>query len=97
MSPRTDASERHRLDAISPGGRRLLPVKARGISEVPTPVPCPSAASTRPGSPRARTPRRSSDGRIVRPRALAVSRLMTSSNLVGGWIGRLAGLAPLRI
>jgi hypothetical protein len=31
------------------------------------------------------------------PRAFAVLRLITSSNLVGCTIGRLAGLAPLRI
>src|SRR5215204_2873807 len=36
-------------------------------------------------------------GGMVRPRALAVLRLMTSSNLVGCSIGRSAGLAPLRI
>src|SRR5215469_1048217 len=34
---------------------------------------------------------------IVRPSALAVLRLMTSSNFVGCWTGRSAGLAPLRI
>src|SRR6185436_15469377 len=33
----------------------------------------------------------------VRPSALAVLRLMTSSNLVGCSTGRSAGLAPLRI
>jgi hypothetical protein len=33
----------------------------------------------------------------VRPRALAVLRLMISSNLVGCSIGRSAALAPLRI
>jgi hypothetical protein len=33
----------------------------------------------------------------VRPSALAVLRLMTSSNLVGCWTGRSAGFAPLRI
>ena len=38
-----------------------------------------------------------SDGGIVRPRALAVLRLMTSSNLVACSIGKSAGLAPLRI
>src|SRR5215510_6342188 len=41
--------------------------------------------------------RASSDGGIVRPRALAVLRLMTSSNSVGRSTGRSAGLAPLRI
>jgi hypothetical protein len=34
---------------------------------------------------------------IVRPSAFAVFRLMTSSNFVGCWTGRSAGLAPLRI
>src|SRR5262249_27541884 len=34
---------------------------------------------------------------ILRPRALAVVRLITSSNLVGCTTGRSAGLAPLRI
>src|SRR5712692_9220787 len=34
---------------------------------------------------------------IVRPRALAVLRLMTDSNFVGCSTGRSAGLAPLRI
>jgi len=33
----------------------------------------------------------------VRPSALAVLRLITSSNLVGAWTGRSLGLAPLRI
>src|SRR5207244_5652739 len=41
--------------------------------------------------------RPSSDGGIVSPSALAVLRLMTSSNLVGCSIGRSAGLAPLKI
>ena len=35
--------------------------------------------------------------RILRPRAFAVLRLMTSSNFVGWSIGRSPGLAPLRI
>src|SRR5207245_8024205 len=34
---------------------------------------------------------------IVKPRALAVLRLMTNSNFVGCSTGRSAGLAPLRI
>src|SRR5262249_42657774 len=36
-------------------------------------------------------------GGIFRPRALAVLRLITNSNLVGCSTGRSAGLAPLRI
>ena len=38
----------------------------------------------------------SSDGGIVRPRALAVLRLMTSSNFVGCSTGRSAGLGALQ-
>jgi hypothetical protein len=41
--------------------------------------------------------RTSSDGGIVRPRVFAVLRLITSSNFVFCWMGRSAGLAPLRI
>ena len=41
--------------------------------------------------------RASTDGGIVRPSALAVFRLITSSNFVGCSTGRSAGLAPLRI
>src|SRR4029077_13627852 len=41
--------------------------------------------------------RSKSDGGIVRPRALAVLRLMTSSNLVGRSTGGSDGLAPLSI
>src|SRR5262245_44220679 len=41
--------------------------------------------------------RASRDGGAVRPSALAVLRLMTSSNFVGCSTGKLAGLAPLRI
>jgi hypothetical protein len=37
------------------------------------------------------------DGGIVRPSALAVFRLITSSNFVGCWTGKSAGLAPFRI
>ena len=41
--------------------------------------------------------RASTDCGIVRPRALAALRLMTSSNFVGCSIGRSPGFAPLRI
>jgi len=40
---------------------------------------------------------KSSVGGIVRPRALAALRLMTSSNLMGRSTGRSAGVAPFRI
>ena len=41
--------------------------------------------------------RASTDGGIVRPRALAVLRLITISNFVGCSTGRSPGLAPLSI
>src|SRR3974390_3249711 len=41
--------------------------------------------------------RASSVGGTVRPSALAVLRLITSSYWVGCWTGRLAGFSPLRI
>src|SRR5262245_58330738 len=41
--------------------------------------------------------RASTAGGMVRPRAFAVLRLMTSSNLVGFATGRSAGLVPLKI
>src|SRR5215471_2959486 len=37
------------------------------------------------------------EGGIVSPSALAVLRLTTSSNVVGCWTGRSAGLAPFRM
>ena len=41
--------------------------------------------------------RASIDCGTVRPSAFAVFKLMTSSNFVGCWTGKSAGLAPLRI
>ena len=41
--------------------------------------------------------RASTEGGIVRPRALAVLRLITSSYLVGDCTGRSAGFSPLRM
>src|SRR5947209_11547730 len=41
--------------------------------------------------------RASSDGGTVSPSALAVLRLITSSNLVGCCTGKSAGLSPLRM
>src|SRR5262249_2030923 len=58
----------------------------------PARQPCPSAHHSITSSARAST-----EGWMVRPRALAVLRLMTSSNFVGCSTGRAAGLAPLRI
>src|SRR6185312_3630454 len=41
--------------------------------------------------------RASSDGGTVRPSACALFRFTNSSNFVGCWTGRSAGLAPLRM
>src|SRR5260221_2077259 len=41
--------------------------------------------------------RASSVSGTVRPSAFAVLRLMTSSNLVGCWTGRLLGFSPFRM
>src|SRR5262245_66462290 len=41
--------------------------------------------------------RKSKDSEIVNPNALAVLRLITSSNLTGRWIGKSAGPVPLII
>ena len=41
--------------------------------------------------------RRRKDSEIVSPSALAVLRLMISSNFVGCWMGRSEGLAPFKI
>ena len=58
------------------------------ISEMPTPqLPHWSTSSAR----------MSTDCGIVKPRALAVVRLMTNSNVVGRSMGSSAGFVPLRI
>src|SRR5258708_7101450 len=41
--------------------------------------------------------RASSEGGTVRPSALAVLRLMTSSYFTGAWTGRSPGFSPLRM
>src|SRR5947207_399768 len=65
---------------------------------------CPLCAKSRPmqRSKRDRysitsSARPSSVAGTSMPSALAVDRLMTSSNLVGCWTGKSAGLVPLRI
>src|SRR5262249_52059163 len=75
---------------------RCLPSPAAGCSaRSPRPVRLPRCA------PHAywitSSARRSRDGGIVIPSALAVLRLMTSSNFTGRSTGRSAGFAPLRI
>src|SRR6266700_1436484 len=77
-----------------------LPLKAdiaqysRHVSKVPNADQCNAINGLAIRSPR---PRPSSVGGTSMPSALAVDRLMTSSNLVGCWTGKSAGLAPLRI
>src|SRR5215472_16835712 len=53
--------------------------------EIPTPHSMTSSARAR------------IDGGTVRPSALAVLKLTTSSNIVGCWTGRSAGFTPARI
>src|SRR5262249_49133299 len=83
------------------------------ISEIPDPIHFPSLLRPQPerrseelshGSREGatvhsitRSARSSTDGGMVRPRAFAVLRLITSSYFVGCSTGRSAGLAPLRI
>jgi hypothetical protein len=78
--------------AVVRGGRRRLKIfiflpQAGGLSPALPPPPHSITSSARARSV----------GGIVRPRARAVLRLMTSSNLVGSCTGRSAGLAPLRM
>jgi hypothetical protein len=65
---------------------------------------CPKSATTRlkhrskePRYSVTSSARASSVGGTVRPSALAVLRLMTSSNFVGCSIGRSAGFIPFRV
>src|ERR1700751_1358713 len=66
----------------------------RYFADGPEPDSCSAArmAYSITSSARAR-----SEGGTSRPSALAVLRLITSSNLVGCWTGRSEGLSPLRI
>src|SRR5215471_19305075 len=68
-------------------GYRLLSQYAGSETEANDPRAAPTTSAAR----------RRSDGGIVRPSALAVLRLITSSNLVGCSTARSAGLAPFRI
>jgi hypothetical protein len=65
--------------------RRLVKAPVRAVSTTNPPYSMSSSARARTG------------GGIVSPSALAVFKLTTSSNFVGCWTGRSAGLAPLRI
>jgi hypothetical protein len=58
---------------------------------------CSNVRMLRPTYSMTSSARASSIGGTVRPRALAVLRLMISSTLVDCWTGRSAGFSPLRI
>jgi len=79
-----ESRDRVLLMASGPGRRR----RGRGRSEGGQGVPSYSITSSAMAS--------TLDG-IVRPSALAVLRLITSSNLVGCTTGRSAGFSPLRM
>src|SRR5689334_5784965 len=83
------ASATNRLTCIreSLGGERRGEEHRPRASEECAPIHHWITSSARP----------STDGGIVRPRALAVLRLMTSSNLLGCSIGMSPGGVPLKI
>ena len=97
--------ERQHLRGAGPSRSRLLArpdheCTVRGGGAVPAGAcnyggPAPSRYG--PGHRITSSARCSSDGGSVSPSALAVLRLMTSSNFVGCSTGRSAGFAPLRI
>src|SRR5262249_18512876 len=88
------------LRKLSPRDRpcRLIPLAAKdGVNQYSKALPGQKKRKRHTGIHYTitRSARTSSDGRMVRPRALGVLRLMTSSYLVGCSTGRSAGLAPL--
>ena len=85
LTPDADAVAKRSVVPSSPA----LPALARPGASVGRVLAAPYSITS---SARARRV-----GGIVRPRALAVFRLMTSSNFVGCSTGRSAGLAPFRI
>ena len=94
------------LPAISClGAFRPPAARARGeVRHCRQPKTCTQAAVSRCSNMACRTTysitssaRASSVGGTSRPSALAVLRLMTSSNLVGACTGRSAGFSPLRM
>src|SRR5207248_4966968 len=70
-----------------------IPLPAFGTAQQPRPIGDGHAGAYSITS----SARASIDCGTVRPRALAVLRLMTSSKVVACWTGISAGLAPLRI
>jgi hypothetical protein len=69
----------------APPNRPSSPVRVRGLAQGETGQSITSSA------------RASKDCGTVRPSALAVVRLITSSNFVGRLTGKSAGFAPLRM
>jgi hypothetical protein len=67
---------------------------SRHFRKVPQPGSC---TTTNRGYSITSSARPSKGGGTVRPSPFAVLRLMTSSNLVGVWIGRSPGFSPLRM
>src|SRR5215831_16306396 len=86
------SSEPHATHALADGGTRYQASGAASRPPVSTLNERPTLHYSITWSARAR-----SEGGIVSPRALAVLRLMTRSNLVGCSTGRSAGFVPLRI
>src|SRR5262249_36615291 len=85
---RYQISDRSTLSCLlRPGGERRGKETAGKAGDERAPVHYSIPSSARP----------SSDCGIVKPRALAVLRLITKSNLLGCSTGRSAGFAPLRI
>ncbi len=81
--------------------RELLPdheLYSAGIKTDVEVLPCPLSAISghRATYSITSSARASADGGIVRPSALAVLRLITSSYLVGAYTGRSTGFSPLR-
>jgi hypothetical protein len=92
-------SNREGAAALRVSPRQFQRLKAR-VREA-GPRPCVTAAAgvefLRSGHSMTWSARASRDGGIVRPRALAVLRLMTSSSCAGSSTGMSDGLAPFRI
>jgi hypothetical protein len=76
------------------GQQRGKPIahEAAGFGKLAPVVDCGDAMAFRERRAMANTP-----GGMVRPRAFAALRLMTSSNLVGWITGKSAGFSPLRM
>ena len=90
---------RKRFSAMALRASSLRCSKSSGIESSPDDLPASSAPPSltqRPTSSITSSARSRRDCGTVRPSALAVLRLITSSNLVGGITGRSAGFSPSR-